>query len=338
MLGLIGCLSPSFGFLIHFWKQRNKLTFTQKGLALFDLCLSLHVLDYAYVVDKQEFIFPGYILVLMLLLGLSAFSFGTVFEKRVLNYQLKETLLQAHSMATLGAFAMEMAHEIRNPLTVISGTAHVLHQSAISNKLGSADLVKRTEVILNMAKRLNNIIRSVSRSVSHAQADENQSFGITQVICDTILLMELRAKKNNIELRFQKPAQDILMVGNAIEISQVLTNLIHNALDAIEDQVSEKWVEIRVADEITHTMIKVIDSGVGIPVHIQPHLFQNLFTTKPVGKGTGLGLGICKRIVENHKGELFYDKTDKNTCFVLRLPKTSSVILERGMPEIRKIV
>jgi C4-dicarboxylate-specific signal transduction histidine kinase len=103
------------------------------------------------------------------------------------------------------------------------------------------------------------------------------------------------------------------------QLSQVLLNLLSNAFDAVS-ALSEKWVRLTVTQEEQKLIIKVIDSGNGIPSDIAEKIMQPFFTTKVIGKGTGLGLSISRGIIESHEGALFYDPSEKNTTFVIELP------------------
>jgi C4-dicarboxylate-specific signal transduction histidine kinase len=100
----------------------------------------------------------------------------------------------------------------------------------------------------------------------------------------------------------------------------VLVNLLHNADDAIA-QLEKKWIRICVSQQKNFVEIKVIDSGAGISAAVNQKLFQPFFTTKAIGKGTGMGLSISLGIMRAHGGECFVDSTCPNTCFVLRLPQ-----------------
>ena len=106
-----------------------------------------------------------------------------------------------------------------------------------------------------------------------------------------------------------------------VQLSQVLLNLLSNASDAV-DAVNPKWVRLFIEDDETHVLIRVTDSGPGVPVNQRDQIFNPFFTTKASGKGTGLGLSIALRIVQEHNGSLFYDSKYTDTCFTLRLPKS----------------
>jgi signal transduction histidine kinase len=101
------------------------------------------------------------------------------------------------------------------------------------------------------------------------------------------------------------------------ELNQVWTNLIHNAIYAMKNKGT-----LTITTEKRGEKIKVTftDNGSGIPEDIQPHIFDSFYTTKPAGEGSGLGLGICKRIIDKHDGEITFASTPGNTVFTVTLP------------------
>jgi C4-dicarboxylate-specific signal transduction histidine kinase len=100
---------------------------------------------------------------------------------------------------------------------------------------------------------------------------------------------------------------------------QVLLSLISNSFDAVE-HLPEKWVHVEVSSLNNVFQISVTDSGAGIPKAVVEKIMQPFFTTKPIGKGSGLGLSVATGIAQDHHGSLKYDNTSKHTRFVLEIP------------------
>ena len=103
------------------------------------------------------------------------------------------------------------------------------------------------------------------------------------------------------------------------ELSQIWTNLIHNAVQAMQNKGR---LEVRV-EAVTggeYIIVSITDSGPGIPPEIQPRIFEPFFTTKPAGEGSGLGLDIVKKIVEKHNGQISFESESGRTTFFVRLP------------------
>jgi signal transduction histidine kinase len=107
--------------------------------------------------------------------------------------------------------------------------------------------------------------------------------------------------------------------ANGSELNQIWTNLIDNAIDAMSG-VETKVLEIRTVSEPCDVLVEIADSGSGIPPEVQPHIFDAFFTTKEVGKGTGLGLDIVYRIIRTHRGSIQVNSVPGRTVFQVRLP------------------
>ena len=107
---------------------------------------------------------------------------------------------------------------------------------------------------------------------------------------------------------------------DALEIEQVLLNLINNGIDAARTQ-DEKWVEIRVFEEGESVIAQVLDSGTGVSREIEAKIFQPFFTTKKTGEGTGLGLSISKGILDQHSATIALNRSLPNTCFEVRFSR-----------------
>lgn len=116
-----------------------------------------------------------------------------------------------------------------------------------------------------------------------------------------------------------KDIEGLKIEGRPAQLSQVILNLISNAVDAIMHQ-PEKWVELKITLQNEMIIFSVTDSGNGIPKEVAEKIMQPFFTTKEIGKGTGLGLSISKGIVEDHQGKFYYDENCKNTRFCVEIP------------------
>jgi signal transduction histidine kinase len=108
--------------------------------------------------------------------------------------------------------------------------------------------------------------------------------------------------------------------GVKIQLSQVILNILNNAFDASVESLA-KWVKIEIIDKDEYFHIEISDSGAGISPEVEDKIFQPFFTTKELGKGTGIGLSLSKGIVEKHSGRLFVKKESKFNTLVIELPK-----------------
>lgn len=236
--------------------------------------------------------------------------------------QIKEKeqkLIESSKMSSLGEMAGGIAHEINNPLAIISGKANVLKGQVKAGNMDPAvfelELGKISSTVIRIAKIIKGL-RSFSRN---AEADSMELVPVSRIIEDTLELCRERFRNHSIELRVNSIDESIQLKCRPAQMCQVLLNLLGNSYDAIE-QLSEKWIAIDVSTNQYFTIISVTDCGQGIPKDIVNKMMSPFFTTKEVGKGTGLGLSISKGIIEEHGGSFEYDHASKNTRFVIKLP------------------
>ncbi len=223
-------------------------------------------------------------------------------------------------LTSLGEMAGSIAHEINTPLAAISMHSQMLLQKAAKDpNLFAPENLKKIDAIYLTSQRIAKIIKSLRFFSRDGSADQFQPVAVKHVIDVTLDLCQEACRKNSINLDVNDFSSDIVISGREVQLSQVILNLVTNSLDAIKE-LPVKWIKINVEKFDSDVVIKVLDSGSGIPDHILQNIFNPFYTTKEVGKGTGLGLSISKGIIEQHKGQLVYDKTEKNTCFKIILP------------------
>jgi signal transduction histidine kinase len=132
----------------------------------------------------------------------------------------------------------------------------------------------------------------------------------------TMLSHKLKSSRVDLIREYDETLPPVSAYGS--ELNQVWTNLIDNAIDAV-DGSGRIW--IRTSQEPGRLLVEIADDGPGVPEEVQPHVFEPFFTTKEVGEGTGLGLDIARRIVAgNHKGDIRFESKPGDTRFQVRLP------------------
>ncbi len=169
------------------------------------------------------------------------------------------------------------------------------------------------------AERISNIVSAMKSYVYLDQAP-SQEVDIHKGLDDTLIIMATKIKDKP-ELSIQKEYDPDLptIFGYGSELNQVWTNLLDNAIDAVEPGGT---IAIRTRAEEDDVVVEIIDDGKGIPADIQDRVFDAFFTTKPPGEGTGLGLDISFNIVTfKHKGDISFTSEPGHTCFTVRLPR-----------------
>jgi PAS domain S-box-containing protein len=228
--------------------------------------------------------------------------------------QEKVKALHASKLASLGEVSAGIAHEINNPLAVVAGTLPIL-KKYLSNPEKYEEKIDAMKRSCERISKIINGLRKFSRSHTYQELKKEQ---LAKIIEEVQILTQ--PKISEFDIQFIVAIEDQLeLVCDELELEQVFVNLIHNACDAIKDNPL-RWIKIEAKKDDLELVIRVMDSGAGIPKEIQDRIFQPFFTTKPVGKGTGLGLSISKGILNSHKADFFVNTKFPNTCFEMRFP------------------
>lgn len=210
---------------------------------------------------------------------------------------------QFSRLGILGEMASNIAHEINQPLAAITNYAEGMTRLIDAGRTGPALLRDGVRGIAGQAERAGLIIRRI-RSFVRRREFRREHLDVNEVLRETLPLFEGTASRLGVPLHVH-PDPDLPQVyADRIQIEQVLFNLLQNALDAMtETDGRERGIEVtaRLAGEAVE--IKVRDHGSGLTVEAEAHLFDAFFTTKP--NGLGLGLSICRTIIENHSGRLW---------------------------------
>lgn len=232
-----------------------------------------------------------------------------------------EKLVNSAELAALGEMAGGIAHEINNPLTIIKGTNTVMKKMIERDKF---EKVKFLELITNIdltISRIANIIKGMRNISRRGDDDKPTNCCFQEILSDVLSVASEKFNARGIELRKNYSETDLIkkFATNRVQISQVLINLLNNAHDAIFN-LEQKWIEISIKFQPDWIYIKITDSGSGIPIEIREKIFQPFYTTKEIGKGTGIGLAISKSMTEKAGGKFYYDEQCSNTSFVVQLP------------------
>jgi PAS domain S-box-containing protein len=222
-------------------------------------------------------------------------------------------------LASLGEMSAGIAHEINNPLAIISGSVELLSKFVNNPEKYAAKI----EAIRKSCDRIARIVTGLRKFSRSAEKNAFDNFNLCDIVKEALILTEAKSKRHGTPIEVDIP-DAVLIFCDEVEIEQVLINLFNNAVDAVKN-MSEKWVKVKLYEEDELVVLRVTDSGPGIPENVRNKLFEPFFTTKRVGEGTGLGLSITKGILDEHKATISLLSDVPNTCFELRFPK-----LKRG--------
>ncbi len=241
---------------------------------------------------------------------------------------LKQQLAHMQKLTALGELVSTTTHEFNNVLMTIINYAKLglRHKDAATREKAFDKILGAS----NRAARITNGILGMARNRSAAM----ESTDLKQIVEDTLLLLERELNKYHVTV--EKQFQDVpLCSANANQIQQVLLNLLINARQAMPNGGR---ILIRLGHDSQSDMIELLvrDYGCGIPADKLPRIFEPFYTTKSgpdaSGKGgTGLGLSLCRDIMEAHQGRIRVDSSvGKGTAFTLRIPATAKTPTPRG--------
>jgi signal transduction histidine kinase len=219
----------------------------------------------------------------------------------------------------LGEMAGSIAHEINNPLAIITGFCTRLLRTAEKQDIDREEIKDTSNRILKTAYRIERIIKSLRLVSRDGERDTKSDVLLGDIMDEVISLSENKLQESQIELRMEHFDFNQKISVRFVQIVQVLLNLLANSLDAISN-LPEKWVEIRSESDGETIHLFFTDSGSGIPAEIADKVMDPFFTTKEAGHGTGLGLSITKGIIESHQGQFTLVKNSTHTCFRISLP------------------
>jgi PAS domain S-box-containing protein len=232
-------------------------------------------------------------------------------------------LIQAGKMATLGEMATGIAHELNQPLNVIKvGSDFFSKMIQRGNKIPEEHLLKVSGNVSEQVDRATDIINHL-RDFGRKTDFKQYPVDINESIRDVFTLLGEQLRVRDIEVNLDLDGNLPKIMANKNPMEQIFLNLVTNARDAMESKGkrNNKKLTISTFQEKRKVVVRVSDTGTGIPKNIHEKIFEPFFTTKEVGKGTGLGLSITYNLVKDFQGEIELESTSKRgTTFRVTFP------------------
>ena len=251
------------------------------------------------------------------LIGLFSISRWQVnFAQKKIKSQQSE-LIHISNIAALGEMSGGIAHEINNPLQILSSQL-----SLVKKQLQSIEVPEKTNIVLGQMDetilRISKLVKGLKNLSRNVSSDPQSIFPLSDALDDMLAVSAQKLKYMEINLTINGD-RSILVKGYMVQLSQVFINLINNSVDAI-DGGEDKWIIIDIKKDSCNVIITFTDSGKGISTEVAQKIMHPFFTTKEPGRGTGLGLSISSSMLKKVGGNLYYEAQSPNTKFVIELP------------------
>ena len=223
-----------------------------------------------------------------------------------------QSILKSERLSAIGELSGRLAHDLRNPLSVMKMSIDLLKQTPQETKISDSNVVKRIDLIEKSIDRISHQVDDVLGYV------RNSPLNLTNASLKELVQSSIDKISIPNDIKIIVSEKDVTVDCDTIKLDAVFINLIINAIQAIPEGGK---IEIKISEKDNLAIIQFIDSGEGISEENMNKIFEPLFTTKQ--KGTGLGLASCKNIIEQHQGEI--NVTNNPTTFTIILPKILSI-------------
>ncbi|HRE47800.1 MAG TPA: GAF domain-containing protein [Aggregatilineales bacterium] len=234
------------------------------------------------------------------------------------------SLVQAARLSTMGQLAAVVAHQINNPLATVIGDSDLLLEDLAED----SPYREGVQAINRAGKRAHGVVkRLLSTARKEAQDDSMQWINVPQTIQNTLDLIGLHLERRNIRLALDLDTSPVVARATPGHLEDVWLNLLLNGRDALAGKAGATLTmqTRRSEDDDMLFVITISDNGMGIPAEIQAQIFEPFYTTKPPGEGTGLGLYVCKQIIEACGGTIRLEsRLGEGTTFEITLPVVES--------------
>ncbi len=241
--------------------------------------------------------------------------FGTVLYVRDITDRILvgERIRRMERFLGLGSLAAGLQHEIKNPLSALS-----LHVQLLEEHLQGESDTEVTEdlgVLKTEMRRISGVLEGF-QDFATLDTLNRSVVGIVQIVRRTVRLVRPQAEGQHVQITLATPTDELPPVSvDVAKLEQVLLNIILNAL---EEMPTGGQLKVRLGHDEDTAWIEIMDTGPGIPERVQPRIFDPYFTTK--SEGSGMGLAVCEKIIQQHSGQIDFDTGPNGTTFRLSLP------------------
>jgi signal transduction histidine kinase len=249
---------------------------------------------------------------------------GAVGVLRDLTEQVEtqRRLIQRETLASLGEMAAGVAHEIRNPLGGIKMATNLLSSSELDGSLLSQEMARS---ILRGIAEIEAIINNLLDFTRDTRL-ERAEYELVRILDPVVAAAAAEGRSRGIAVVYGRVEREIIAAADGQKLRQVFTNVLKNALEAIDPRADGGRVEVNLFADGERATVEVVDNGVGIAPEDRDKIFLPFFTTKP--SGTGLGMSIVKKIVDLHGGDIVVDSAPgRGTRVRISLPEVPAARL-----------
>ncbi|MEY2559169.1 MAG: two-component system, sensor histidine kinase and response regulator [Verrucomicrobiota bacterium] len=243
-------------------------------------------------------------------------------EIKELNNRLLKELAQKERLASLGQASAEFVHDLGNPLTIVWGYVQLLAKKLEQSEKDNGEATQTSSKELNIIEqnvRLCRELLTMWQSYGSVEASPHKPISVTQIVREVVKGVGPMAVQNSVELHSDICDDPCTLLGDSVQIMRAIQNVIINALQASAEKKGSVTVSCTRKDFYVDVCVK--DAGYGIVPAQLAKIFDPYFTTKQGKSGTGLGLYITKKVVEDHNGSIKVDSTPQiGTTFTIRLP------------------
>ena len=217
--------------------------------------------------------------------------------------QMEERLAREDRLAALGKVAASVAHEVRNPLSAIEGFGRLL-EGDLRGQPTQAGLANK---IVRASRQLNTVVSNLL-SYTRDITCQNAPVDIRMLLLETAGFYEATASDLSIQFKLELEGDDLVIQGDAVQLRQAVSNILINAMDACKAK-GKGMIALRGSKQGNLVRVSIEDDGCGMSAEVAARIFEPFFTTKD-GGGIGLGMALCRRIIDEHQGRLEVDSRE----------------------------